>query len=137
MVLEVDSACVSVVDQTPEELLLVSMEGLSLEYRVHAAANTLKLQVDDVQVDDMRAFTAFPVLLAKVRADAAPAPRASKLFAGEFVWRTSEGGRLLEYSKIDAEVCDGGVVIRLHEPLVWRLAAMHSALAERWQACAR
>eukprot|EP00976_Prorocentrum_cordatum_P052311 1055656-Prorocentrum_minimum.AAC.1 len=120
------------------------MEGLSLEYRVHAAANTLKLQVDDVQVDDMRAFTAFPVLLAKVRADAAPgpaaaapAPRASKLFAGEFVWRTSEGGRLLEYSKIDAEVCDGGVVIRLHEPLVWRLAAMHSALAERWQACAR
>ena len=67
--------------------------------------------MDDVQVDDMRAFTAFPVLLAKVRADAAPgpaaaapAPRASKLFAGEFAWRTSEGGRLLEYSKIDAEV---------------------------------
>jgi hypothetical protein len=74
LILEVDSVSVSVVDQTPEELLLVSLEGLTLEHRTQqdsrlksGGRRTLKLQVADAQVDDMRAFTAFPVMLAKVQ----------------------------------------------------------------------
>lgn len=60
----------SLIDQVPRELLLFTMDQLSVEAASglgHKNASTLRVSVRDIQVDDMRPFTKFPVVFGKAR----------------------------------------------------------------------
>jgi len=58
---------ISVVDHTPQELMLISFSGVVLEYATglgpHNSFTNIHIKVKELQVDNMLPFTRYPVLL--------------------------------------------------------------------------
>ena len=131
-------ASLSVVDGA-DELLLASLDGLLLRrgasLGASAAAETLELCVRAIQVDDMHPRTAFPVLLwhnpalgPLLRACVTTAP----LGDGSDADAGGRGGNVDRHDVRHPALCvnltPGGLHLRLHEPLAWRLADFYERL---------
>jgi len=122
---------VSLVDHTPQELLLLSADDVSVEYRAGVSAGVpylqLSVRVSSAQLDDQLYGTAYPVAARPADGTAErPAGREPLLTANY----TSQPGRrthVLHCPCIAARLAP--LRVCLNEPLLWRLYALMQALS--------
>mmetsp|Transcript_4469 Transcript_4469/g.14531 ORF Transcript_4469/g.14531 Transcript_4469/m.14531 type:complete len:1006 (+) Transcript_4469:2267-5284(+) len=135
MRVDVATMDISVVDHQPLELALVTAGGLKLLYGTGLGGggfSSTEVSVRTLQVDDQLTFSQFPVVLAQRRHLKGRARRDQPLLRAVVTSRTAGAGPrgtgdATYYPVISAVVSDS-MVLRLHEPLVWRCICMADRL---------
>jgi len=126
----IDTCSVSLVDERPEELVLLTLDGLKAQYGVLGCgterAESFALRVGDVQLDDMRTLSHYPVILGvNRRATGGP---------GSQSWLNLSVRRMLGDDPAHLRVPFAGIdlsdtlMLQVHEPLIWRLMRLQEAL---------
>lgn len=121
--LHLDEFGLSLIDQTPEELLYLSMHSAHASYESNAStgAGRMKVQIGYLQLDNQLAQTAMPVLLAPQEGSEVQQDHILKLS----VTSQSMGPSDEEwYRYIGFELPSAAWLVNVHEPIVWRLYAM-------------
>ena len=127
----IDSLTLSLVDERPEELALLTLDGLKAQLSTlgygDERAECFDLRLGDVQLDDMRTFSHFPVILGINRRGAAD--------SGNRPWLTMSVRRMvgddpgrLHLPFAGADLSDT-LLLQVHEPLLWRLMRLQEAFA--------
>eukprot|EP00879_Flechtneria_rotunda_P005415 GHRR01005707.1.p1 GENE.GHRR01005707.1~~GHRR01005707.1.p1 ORF type:complete len:1494 (+),score=564.87 GHRR01005707.1:1093-5574(+) len=129
--LEVPALDVSVVDGRPQELLLLSLDGLTVEYHSGNSAGTaytqVLLRVNFAQLDDMLHTSPFPVVLVPADKTVLEDPAADPLMFFTHVTQPSRFRGALYTPTICGRVA--ALRLRLSETLVWRLYDLSQSLA--------
>lgn len=128
--LEVPALDVSVVDGRPQELMLLTMDGLSAEYHAGNSAGVAYTQVllrlNLAQLDDMLHGTSFPVVLMPASKKVAEDSAAEPLLFFTHVTQPARFRGALYTPTLVAHVA--ALRLQLSETLVWRMFAFAQAL---------
>ncbi|KAH7429913.1 hypothetical protein KP509_09G071300 [Ceratopteris richardii] len=114
----------SLVDNTPEEILYTSMQNFYLSYStgLGSGISRLKLRIESLQVDNNLPLTPMPVLLRSQF----PVDPSSFMFKCTITSQTVHSSKCL-YPYIGVQVPNAhnnALVVNLHEPIIWRLQQM-------------
>jgi len=145
LALDVPDAVVSIVDATPEELLLASLVGIHVERSYGMGGGdcaTLAVRLRRCQVDDMVAFTHFPVALYTrpredgEREEGAPGEAERGGGGGEEDFlvftlterrgRAGADARARAFPYLGVRATGSELVLRISEASLWRLQALWS-----------
>ena len=127
----IDSLTLSLVDERPEELALLTLDGLKAQLSTlgygDERAECFDLRLGDVQLDDMRTFSHFPVILGVNRRGGADTGHRPWLAMSVRRMLGDDPGRLhLPFAGADLS---DTLLLQVHEPLIWRLMRLQEALA--------
>ncbi|KAK3273190.1 hypothetical protein CYMTET_18563 [Cymbomonas tetramitiformis] len=111
-------------------VLLASLTGLLLEVSTGLAGgmSSCSLRVDDLQIDDQNTFSAFPVVFARGETSKSGSRKRMPLLEVAVSQKAGLQGGAKLYPCITSNLCEEGVVVQVHEALVWRLHAMIKSL---------
>eukprot|EP00210_Caulerpa_lentillifera_P006209 g5933.t1 len=129
LVLEVESAEISVIDHIPRELILFSIDRFTLEVISGLGPKShhcqLRIGIDSAQVDDQLLGSAYPVL-AKPWNRSKDKSGKSKIFSFAIARDDDLHHGRRRYPFIVSQL--GNIDLSVHEPIAWRLADMIRSL---------
>ncbi|KAL3679175.1 hypothetical protein R1sor_022131 [Riccia sorocarpa] len=124
--LELAELGISVVDHTPEELLYITMQNLTLSYAtgLGSGTNRYKFRVDGLQIDNQLPLTPMPVLFCPQDSGSRPE------FLLKLTATTKDEGLPDRYSFPYIGIQGPSIptvafLIRIPEPVIWRLHEMY------------
>ena len=115
--LQIFAMTISVVDKTPEELILFSVEELMVEYSMGSFDSRIGFRVKSVQLDDQLRFSHAPTMFFVVK----DGSRLSSDFIRGSIIISSGGTRRVVAIPYFGLEKSGLVLLSIYEPVVWRL----------------